>query len=62
MSGKRPPIGLSVAARALPALSRGIFLARRLASTESPAAEPNRMAPGGGARRNVLFITSDQQR
>lgn len=54
-------IDLSLAARALPALSRAIFVARRATSHEAPFTAA-RSTPTGGKRRNILFITSDQQR
>lgn len=44
-------------------LSRGVFMARRaLASREAPASEEASPRAAGPRRRNILFITSDQQR
>jgi arylsulfatase A-like enzyme len=54
-----------LAGRALRRLSRAAFVARRALSGRGPAVEPGapRPAPAGqGDRRNILFITTDQQR
>src|SRR5258706_2543121 len=51
----------SLAARALLRLSRGVFLARRALSSKAPPehAPPREVAE---RKRNILFITTDQQR
>ena len=54
----------SAGARALLQLSRSVFLARRaLAPAQVPTERPVARAPSAGPRRrNILFITTDQQR
>jgi len=51
----------TAASRALLAVSRAAFLARR-ALSRSPADAPAPRAPASERRRNILFITTDQQR
>jgi arylsulfatase A-like enzyme len=59
-------LSLAPAARAIVYLTRGVFLARAAAARLRPASPPprDRPAPPPGARRgrNILFITTDQQR
>ncbi len=71
-----PPPAVPFASRVLGAsalrLSRGIFLARRalssqvpsssLSSSSSSSSSPEPGPPGAPRRRNILFVTSDQQR
>jgi arylsulfatase A-like enzyme len=55
---------LSFGARAIIRLSRGVYLARRALSPGVPTAEVTRANrdPAAMRRRNILFITTDQQR
>ena len=60
-------MSLAPAARALVYLTRGIFLARRAAAGGGTGdlhegAPPRREGTGGARRRNILFVTTDQQR
>src|SRR5262249_50064078 len=50
------------AASAFLHVSRAVFRARRAISGGEPAASTRPARPTGAPRRNVLFVTSDQQR
>src|SRR4051812_21991052 len=65
MAPMKPPIASRLAGAGILRFSRGIFLARRAMSprAETPAPDPTvTRAATGARRRNILFVTTDQQR
>lgn len=55
-------VDLSPVARGIRILSRGAFLARRAFAPRPVFSPPSVRAPAGPRRRNILFVTVDQQR
>mgnify|MGYP002377361063 CR=1 FL=1 len=56
------PMDFGIAGRAVLGLSRATFLARRALTRPAPGDARPPAVPSGARRRNILFITVDQQR